>query len=608
MTLPTTGQASWGQTLNDHISATYAPVVVLDGTGIDLTGAVDCTSALRAKFTAGLAAGAKRFVGVHGATYKVAIPDSETLATFTSTTGITVDMSNSTLDNSATSYTSDNFTPMFLLDGATDTTILLREYVGFTLPTPATHHGYRGATLVRAINAAKGIKVDARATNLRYGVQSGEYGDATKGGCSGFDVKLRGTMIGYPIALYRAEGIRHDIDVDGVHRAAYIAGCDDVRGVVRWRDQYIADIAYLITDCLVSGTDAAAQIAPPANPTTSRGCSNMDVVSIDKGSTVFELSTACAGITLSRVDPVTFSNIRLKLHAGSATAGVSQRTGLFKVASGVKAIWNRYAFDWESTVKFHGIAVSGVLNHSAQTGEGNTAGGFYVDAYDTSAAHAATVSDFTFHDMVLSESSGNTRDLYWNAPGLAGPVTFRDCDFSTLGLNMFTNATVETIFDNVSLGGALSPGGSKFALRNSTIGSITAATTPPSNVASAVGGAVPAIRQKETTLTLTGASVSWASALPSGAVILGVQGRVGTAITGATGYQVGIAADLTRYVNTNTITSGSTFGLNNAAAAGAIPHNPQAATALVVTAKTSNFTAGTLRLIVTYLDLGTPTA
>jgi len=386
--------------------------VTLAGAGIDLTGATDCTTALRAAVAAALADGTTTFTGVPGATYKVAVTSGTALLTFAGTENVTVDLSGCTLNNSATSYTADELTPMFLLDGARNTTILLGEYIGYTLPTPATYLGYRGATLVRAINGSSGVTVDAYATNLRYGVQSGEYGDASKGQCSGFRVKLRGSMIGYPIALYYADDCEHDIDVDGVHRAVYIAGTNNVRGNVRFRDQYIADTVYLITDCLTSGTDAAAEVAPPANPTTSRGCTDVDITVVDKGSTVFTLSSALAGIGLSRVDACAFRNIKVNGYT-VGTDTVSTRMGLFKVASSAKTMWTRYGFNWEPSVVIEQVEVGGTVDHSAATILGNTAGELYVFTWDTSSTHAATVRGFTVDGLtVLKSSAGSHRAMY----------------------------------------------------------------------------------------------------------------------------------------------------------------------------------------------------
>ena len=108
-------------------------------------------------------------------------------------------------------------------------------------------------------------------------------------------------------------------------------------------------------------------------------------------------------------------------------------------------------------------------------------------------------------------------------------------------------------------------------------------------------------------IALTGASVSFVSFIPAGATVLGVSGVVTTAITGATGYTVGVAAEAARYCNTNTLTLGSTFTPAGQSATELSPRTYLSFTDIVVTAKTSNFTAGALRVALTYTTISAPT-
>lgn len=603
-TLATPGS---GSQLEATLNGTYVRAVVVTGDGIDPTGVADSTAAMQAKFAT---AGATHFV-IPAGTYQVAIPQGGSLASFAGRKGVVIDAADATINNT-TSYTADELTPIFLVDGCDGFRLTLGEYVGFELPTPGSHLGYRGATLVRAINGARNVVVDAKVTNARYAVQTGEYGDPTKGGCVGFDLRIRGSMVGYPLAAYLADGIRHDIDVDGVHRAVYIAGCHDVRGVARWRDQYIADTAYLITDALASGTDAAAQADPVGAATTSRGCSNVDVVSIDKGSTVFAASSSCAGITLSRVDPCTFSNIRVGVYT-VGTDTVSTKVGGWRIVSGAKAVQTRYPFNWEPHVVLENIEVRGVVDHSAATLAGNSGSEFYVLTYESTTGHAATMRNFQARDFTFRPSSGNTRGSYFFCPGLATPATFEDFNTPGVWVELFTSATIPTVFSRATIDeikDAGVSGGNAVVIGDGTVVTKAASATSSRMAVRGgrVGGAGATIKQREFTLTLTGASVSAANAVLAGEMVLGVQGYVKTAITGATGYQVGVSGDVSRYVNTNTVAAGSAFGPANAAATELTPRIYQASTALVVTAKTSNFTAGVLRLVVTFIEFPAPTA
>ena len=509
--------------------------------------------------------------------------------------------------NDTTTYTNNGaFTGLFLLDDCKDFELSGIEYVGPALGSPSTLLGHQGATLVRAINGTDGVKVDLRASNCRYGVQTGEYGDATKGQCKNFDLKVRGTMIGYALAAYLAEGIRHDIDVDGIHRGVYLAGCHDVAGVLRWRDQYIADTAYLLTDALVSGTDIAAQVAPPANPTTSRGCRNVTVASIDKGSTVTPTNSVCAGFNLSRVDPITHSNIDITVQTTS-TDTVSRYVGGFRIASDAKTVWDRYPFNFEPTVVFQNVRVSGVIDHSAQTLSGNTAGDIYVMAFESSAAHAATIQNFRLDNLTIHKSAGGTRQCWLYMPGLADAALLTGVVAPVQDWAILTNATSAVRIQGCRLG-PVDPGTSILSVTDSTLGSLAAAATNTTVTNSTASGAGMLIRQKSTTLTLAGASTSWTAAVPSGCLVLGVQAFITTAITGATGYNLGVSGDISRYANTNTITAGGTIGPANQAATEVSPRYYAGATDLVMTAKTSNFTGGQVRLILTYAQFTTPTA
>ena len=515
--------------------------------------------------------------------------------------------------NDTTAYTNAGaFTGLFLLDGCKDFAVSGIEYVGPVLASPTTDLGYRGAFLVRAINGTDGVAIDMRARNVRYGVQTGDYSDGSKGNCKNFSIALRGSMIGYPLAAYYANGIRFDVDVDGVHRAAYIAGCDDVRGVARWRDQYIADTVVILSDALTAGSDAAAEADPVGAPTTSRGCTNIDVTSIDKGSATYQASSMCAGIGLSRADPVEYKNIKVKVSTrGTDTNSVT--VGGFRVVSGVKSLYPRYAWNWHSGIILDQISVSGTVDQSARTTTAPTSAALNFVTYDTDATHAATVRgvrvDGLTHLPAPNGSVANQNDF--SAPGLTTPATISGLNAPGVDLNIFTNATYETVLDNCKVA-TLRPGsvtgGSKITLG---LGTVVAAHVSAGTILNtilnggSVGGAGVVVKQREFPRSLSGASASWAG-LPAGSIVLGVQGRIQTAITGATGFQVGVAGDLTRYADVNATAVGATFGPANAATTEVSPRLYPSLGTLVVTAKGGSFTTGTIRLIVTLMEFSAP--
>jgi len=89
--------------------------------------------------------------------------------------------------------------------------------------------------------------------------------------------------------------------------------------------------------------------------------------------------------------------------------------------------------------------------------------------------------------------------------------------------------------------------------------------------------------------------------IPDKAVVLGVTGRVTTAIAGVTGWSLGVAGATNRY--------GSGYGAAFNAFAHGVSGQPQAyfgATALEITAEGGSFTAGAIRLAVHYLEISPP--
>jgi hypothetical protein len=117
------------------------------------------------------------------------------------------------------------------------------------------------------------------------------------------------------------------------------------------------------------------------------------------------------------------------------------------------------------------------------------------------------------------------------------------------------------------------------------------------------GGRV-TLRAKEEELTLTGAYVETADAafIPDRAIVLGVAARTTLAITGATSYGVGVAANATQFGNLLSIA----LGASNVGVIG--PAGFYSDTKARVTANGGNFTAGKVRLVVYFLEMSAPTA
>ena len=99
---------------------------------------------------------------------------------------------------------------------------------------------------------------------------------------------------------------------------------------------------------------------------------------------------------------------------------------------------------------------------------------------------------------------------------------------------------------------------------------------------------------------LSGSSVTTALTIPAGALVIGVSARVTTAITGATGFTMGVAAEPSAF--------GAGFGAGLGTPA-ELPIAPRAfalATPVRVSAEGASFTGGALRLACHILAIGAP--
>jgi Major tropism determinant N-terminal domain len=121
------------------------------------------------------------------------------------------------------------------------------------------------------------------------------------------------------------------------------------------------------------------------------------------------------------------------------------------------------------------------------------------------------------------------------------------------------------------------------------------------SIAAAPHGANIQIGVLETLVALSGSSTNASLQIPANCIVLAVGARVMTAITGATSYEVGVAANLSQFGSALSIAAGSTnFGLIG-------PTAFYAATTLTITAAGGAFTGGQVRLSISYM-LANPSA
>lgn len=524
--------------------------------------------------------------------YKVTMVEGTPLVSLTSQSNINV-IGFGAVIYDPKAYTTDPISAIFHLDGCSKVKFIGVDYVGVTLASPshATQGiGYLGATFVNLKNGCTDVEVDANLTDLRYGVRSGSYATPGDGYNKRINTKLRTLRCGYPIAHYLAEDVDADISAESTHRAAYLAGVKGFRVNARFKNQYIAAVQVLVTD---AKTGAG----------TSDGSSAGKVWARDMGSTTFVANSYCAGISLSRVDPGTiFKDIEFHVHA-VGTDTVATTMGGFIINSTAKSVEPSYANNWESTIYLKGIKVSGLVDRSAQTAATHGVGEIYIHTQDT---NYATVTSLDLEDLLIINGSGsNPRDLYCIVPGLTDRVNVKGCHFGNYTLEFNSTTTAPFNFIDCSPITRTAASSGETSALNFINTDVTSADQPVTNAtftnAKRQGAGVRHRTKIINSGTLSGASVTLSSAIPASCVVLGITGKITTTITGASGYQVGPSGDLTRYGDRNDTASGTAMPAISASTETS-PRNYAASTDLVLTAKTSNFTGGALRLAIHYLD------
>lgn len=535
-------------------------------------------------------------------TYKITTTNGASFSSFTSKTKLTIKGEGALLVDTTT-HTSDGLTTLFSLDACSNVDIYGVNYKGEQLVAPSDPTngiGYKGATFVNLKNACSNVNISAFLTDARYGVRSGDYSTESEGYSYNLNLNIISLRVGYAFALYLAQDFKiYSYSVDG-HRAVYLAGCHRGEVIANVKNQYIAPIQVLLTDAK-TGTG------------TSRGCANINTTVRDMGSTVYPANSWLCGIAPSRVDPgTTYSDLNFHVYLKS-TDTVASTIGAFVIIGTAKAYQPSYPYNWEQTIYLKNISVSGLIDRSEQTTSTHGLGEVYITTIDTG-THYATSSGFSFNQLKIINGTGsNPRGLFFLLDGLTDSCTFNQCYFGNYVLEcrapvtgwpvgfIFNdcNTITRTTSDIVSA--------VPFAFNNTNISDLTQPLAYSKMSSATVKSAGLRTITVVKDIALTGASVSFTSFIPAGATVLGVSGIVTTAITGATGYTVGVATAPDRYVNTNTLTLGSTFTPNSQSAAEVSPRTyPSPGSDIVVTAKTSNFTGGALRVALTYTTISAP--
>ena len=537
-------------------------------------------------------------------TYLITWPESTSMVTYTSNSKIRITGDGAKLYDSRT-YATGNFSNVFQFVSCTDISIEGISYEGQPIVSksnPTTGIGYRGATFVNLSTNCSNISINANLKYLRYGIRAGDYIDYTQGENNNIRATLDTFECGYPVAFYLTTNVDLLLNAESGHRAAYLAGVCGGRVRAYFKNQYIAPSQVLVTDATTNNQ---------GYPTgTSRGSSDLDIVAHDLGSTIYIDNSFCAAISMSRGDAGTlFENLNFDLYVKSSDT-IASKVSAFAIYNSFLAYQPSYPNEWEQTFFFKNIKVTGTLDRSSQTTAENSGNGeIYVYAF-SSGSNYGTVQGLDISGFKYYPGSGaKTRGFYYVVPGLIGTSSITNCDFGTATpFSLLTNATSLVSLMSTQLRGSGastsdSPFNSAASFTDCTI--YNPAFQPLTNKTfynTQIKGSRTAVVTKIVdTAALSGATVTLTSAIPGGAVVVGVSAIVTTAITGATGFEIGVAADLTRYASIFTTTQGTTVtAVTNSTATA--PINYASATNLLITSKTSAFTGGVIRVAIHYLS------
>lgn len=291
------------------------------------------------------------------------------------------------------------------------------NYEGKAITNPDTELHVLGTTFAYFEDHCENIEVEADLNNMRYGVRTGDYLNPTYGYCKNFTLRITGEMIGYPIALYLADSVRSFVNVDGCHRATYLAGVYNADIEINSKNYYGATVQCLMTNTITTYDTVQSN-------QRARGCKNIKVKARDTGSTHYLPHTMMAGIGLQWVAQGTeFSDIDVLFSVRSDDTKASQIGG-FQIASTAKdtsSTDRNYPFNWEPYITIKNVKASGTIDRTGQTVATNQAGELYIVAYDssdTTYTHCPLISNLVIDNVVISKGTTQSRALYIEVPNL----------------------------------------------------------------------------------------------------------------------------------------------------------------------------------------------
>lgn len=280
---------------------------------------------------------------------------------------------------------------------------------GFKLENLEKDLGYIGSSLFSITKGTENIEIRGYLEDFRYGLRSGDFGDISNGNNKNIRIKISTKNVGYPFAGYMTSDVELDVIAENVHRASYFAACDDVRGQVIYSGFAMSRMNVLLTN--LSATEHE-----------SKGCSNIYLTVIDRGSYSNISDRSATGISLQALDGNTkFSKI--KFNVISNIDDTSRTLSAFAIKSNLKD--EGLVDNWTSNIEFNDVTITGFLDRRNQTTSNSSWGDIHIDCEAIDSANNPIFKLLNLEKFtVLSNSSVAMNNNLVKIPNYSGSILF----------------------------------------------------------------------------------------------------------------------------------------------------------------------------------------
>jgi hypothetical protein len=391
-------------------------------------GSTDDTAALVAACAALQTAGGGTLKGVKGKTYKVLATTSNTIAEFSGCNGLTLDFSESLINETKT-YSGTESATLFKFTACNNVTVKARVTTQVAVTTSVTN--VRGLIVTQFVQGCIGITLDLDVTGGLIGANPTKaFSDSATYISRQITGRIKASGCYYPFAgQFSGHNVDLKLDTDTCGRSFFIYGCNDVRIAAAVKNQQVTSLikAY-----------------------NGFGCRDVQVLMVDRDSTANQPAAPRLAIEWGDSTVATHANIAVHLDLKNPSGSPWGNT--LEI--------NKYS-DGGSTPDvtgrghvLEGFRLSGISEQV--TGVSNVAAGVFGAFVSPDVCRNFSVRDFTALGTSAPISFGTTsplavlsgRALFENVHvvhniyafnGANGEVTFIDCDAAN-----FSNATTDT--------------------------------------------------------------------------------------------------------------------------------------------------------------------